>query len=370
MRLLKIAAVLFSLITVTSGWLAAETIQPPRFTGMPSCSSTSCHGGASEEKNQCVIWSKLDFHSRSYATLTSARSERMAEVLKIEDATKSAQCTTCHAPFQTVSEKLLAQGIKISQGVSCESCHGAAEPWLLSHTRPDFNHFDRVASGMRDLKNLYVRANTCVACHQTLEPELAAAGHPELIFELDGQSVSQPKHWREKESYSGAQAWYIGQLVALREMSWQLAREENADKKLHDRWAGLLWLVRATGMDVPSGDTESERTHYTRVQKRADDAARQAADARWNADHARKQLRQLAETFPEFQNKEVPVAVHARRAERLVLGLDRLAGHSGYNQKLDPEINQLFALTQSLPDFNPARFSKELEKLSRKLIAE
>lgn len=367
MKFLKTATAVFSLIAVSGGWLAADTNQPPRFMGVPSCSSTSCHGGASEKRNECVIWSKLDFHSRSYATLTSARSERMAEVLKLEDATKSAQCTTCHAPFQTVNEKLLAHGIKISQGVSCESCHGAAEPWLLSHTRPDFNHFDRVASGMRDLGNLYVRANTCVACHQTLEPELAAAGHPELIFELDGQTVSQPRHWQEKETYSGAQAWYIGQLVALREMSWQLAQEKNADQRLRDRWAALLWLVQAVGADLPVTSTDAEQTDFTRVQKSADKIARHTADARWNADHARKQLRQLTGTFPEFQNKEVPVTIHARRAERLVLGLDRLVGDAGYRKKFDPEINQLFALAQSLPDFDPARFSKELEKLSSKL---
>jgi len=85
----------------------------------------------------------------------------------------------------------------VSEGVSCENCHGPAENWLRAHTRSDWTHADRTFAGMRDLKNLYVRANNCVACHQTVELPLLKAGHPELIFELDGQSVSEPKHWRK-----------------------------------------------------------------------------------------------------------------------------------------------------------------------------
>lgn len=41
---------------------------------------------------------------------------------------------------------------------------------------------------MRDLRNLYARANACVACHQNVDPEILKAGHPELVFELDRQS--------------------------------------------------------------------------------------------------------------------------------------------------------------------------------------
>ena len=74
---------------------------------------------------------------------------------------------------------------------------------------------DRVLAGLRDLKHLYVRANSCVACHQTVEPALLAAGHPELLFELDGQAVAEPKHWREKGDWHGPKAWLVGQAVVV-----------------------------------------------------------------------------------------------------------------------------------------------------------
>src|SRR6185503_16716196 len=83
------------------------------------------------------------------------------------------------------------------EGVSCESCHGAAEPWLRGHTRPDWTYATRVGAGMRDLKRFYVRANTCVACHQNVDGDIAAAGHPELFFELNTQSTNEPKHWHD-----------------------------------------------------------------------------------------------------------------------------------------------------------------------------
>src|SRR5688572_22163323 len=49
-----------------------------KFFGAQSCSSSSCHGGAGDNRHQYTVWSKLDFHSRSYATLTTARSARIA----------------------------------------------------------------------------------------------------------------------------------------------------------------------------------------------------------------------------------------------------------------------------------------------------
>ena len=67
-----------------------------------------------------------------------------------------------------------------------------------------------------------MRANTCVACHQNVDSDILAAGHPELVFELDGQSVAQPKHWTDPPD-TGARAWLVGQAVALRETSWRLS---------------------------------------------------------------------------------------------------------------------------------------------------
>jgi hypothetical protein len=349
--------------------LAVDNSSTAHFLGPNSCSSSGCHGGAGE-RNQNLIWSKLDFHSRSYATLTSARSERFAEVLKLGDATQSSRCTSCHAPFQTLDEKLKIAGIKATQGVSCESCHGAAEPWLRSHTRPDFSHEDKTAAGLRDLKNLYVRANTCVACHQTLDPELARAGHPELIFELDGQCVSEPRHWTEPKENSGPKIWLVGQAVALREMSWQLSKQTPADENLVARWSGLLWVLQQINVanpSLPALPKISENptsADFQEVQKSSDQLARQAAQIIWKDESTRELLKNLAETAPQFSAEKSKALFQARRAERLVLALDRLSVSLPANPDLSEKIDALFAETQSIPDFSPGDFSKTLAEVT------
>ena len=351
----------------------AETVldAAPKYLGAVSCASSGCHGGGGHNQNQFLVWSLRDFHSqRPFATLTTARSKQIADALQIKDPATDNRCTSCHSPLHEVPAALRGAAFKGSEAVSCESCHGPAEHWLRSHTRPDYSHADRVAAGMRDLKNLYVRANTCIACHQTVAPPLLRAGHPELIFELDGQSVSEPKHWREKTNWHGAQAWFVGQASALREMSWQLATSirHNPDEKLTGRANALLWLLqkfdeanRGFRLNGPSNNPPD----YSALHLAADKLARSAAEMDWTAEMTSTLLATLAKTGPDFR-AELPAQQHAFRAERLVLALDRLLA-SITRSSADARLNELFKLTQSLPDFDPARFSATLDEFARTL---
>jgi prefoldin subunit 5 len=362
------ARVLLLALLPVASLTAAET--PGRFTGSPSCATSMCHGGAGELRHQTALWQKQDIHSRTYNTLVNARSAQIAAALKIPDATTSSRCTTCHAPFHDVPKSaFLADIIKPTEGVSCESCHGPAEKWIRPHTRPDFSHRDRVLAGLRDLKHLYVRANSCVACHQTLEPALLAAGHPELIFELDGQAVSQPKHWREKGDWHGPQAWLVGQAVALREMSAQINREKTPGEKLLAPWAGTLWLLqKLDGLDSALPALKSV-ANATQAHPAADALARRTAELEWSHELTRQALQRLARTHTEFADRKVTQLTHARRAERLVLALDRLTAplDKPALAKLESDLKELFALAQSLPDFAPEKFGKALEALAKKL---
>lgn len=356
------------LLLVGAGVSAAA--ESPRFTGAPSCATSMCHGGAGELRHQTTIWQKQDIHSRTYNTLVNARSAQIAAALKIPDATTSSRCTTCHAPFHDVPKAaFLAEITRPTEGVSCESCHGPAENWIRGHTRPDFSHRDRVLLGLRDLNHLYVRANSCVACHQSVEPALLAAGHPELLFELDGQAVSQPKHWREKGDWHGPKAWLVGQAVALREMSAQINREKAPGDKLTAPWAGALWLLqKLDGLDSALPAFKSA-ANATQAHSAADTLARRAAELEWSHDLTRQSLQRLARTHTEFADAKTPRLTHARRAERLVLALDRLTAplDKAALAKLEPDLKELFALAQSLPDFAPDKFAKALESLTKKL---
>jgi len=376
-RITAVAAIL-GILPVRSA--AAESIPggvASRFLGASSCSSSGCHGGGGQNQNQYLVWSLQDFHSqRPFATLTTARSKQIADALQIKDPTADRRCTTCHAPLREVPESLRTEAFRVSEGVSCESCHGPAEAWLRPHTRSDWSHADRVFAGMRDLKNLYVRANTCVACHQTVATPLLKAGHPELIFELDGQCVSQPKHWRESENGSGAQAWLVGQAVALRELSWQLSREAEPDEKLVARWSAVLWLLQKLGAldhqfpTLSEISTDPVSQNFIATLKASDELAKRASASPWRDEMSNYAIKTLASAGRDFQQPAATRQWQARRAERPVLALDRLSASRKKSQPAraaDTDLNRLFQLVQSLPEFDAAKFAEALNRFSRSL---
>ena len=62
----------------------------------------------------------------------------------------------------------------------------------------------------------------------------------------------------------------------------------------------------------------------------------------------------------------------ARRAERLVLALDRLVAalpELKNNEPMQSSLNQLFKLAQSIPDFDPKQFADALQKFSAAIAA-
>jgi len=272
---------------------------------------------------------------------------------------------------------LVDKDVKVTEGVSCESCHGPAENWLLSHSRKDYSHADRVHAGMRDLKNPYVRANTCVACHQNVDSDLLRAGHPELIFELDGQAVTQPKHWRKELDKPGPQLWLVGQAVALREMSWQLATEKHPHAEATNRWAGLFWVLQQVQMantDQPLRTLQTFPINPQNIEpaiRWADQLAQHIAGLEWSDALTRKCLRILASGSDAFRETSIPRPIQARRAERLVLALDRLTRdlRTTKTGSVDEALDSLFEDVQSLPDFSPTEFASDLNWFQRFLGA-
>lgn len=350
---------------------------PGTFVGSVGCKSSSCHGGAGPKRSQYFTWSQKDYHTKAFAILLSARSDRIAEGLGMtaaggtSPAATNNRCTVCHAPFQSVSAHRLAPTARPDEGVSCESCHGAAGGWLRGHTRKDWTYATRVGAGMRDLRNLYVRATACAACHQYLEPALLKAGHPDLFFELDSQSVAEPKHWKDEDSWSGLREWLTGQAVALREMSWNLSRDPLTDERSTAQWNGLAWLcamatsAAAISSPVIPPPASPSRSDFTNMQTQADALARRAAASNWSEGSARNLLTALAALDDEFSAKAGAAPVLAQRAKRLVLALDRLAyalnQNRGFNLKVEPELKQLFEDVRILDSFDATAFALHLK---------
>jgi len=343
----------------------AQTLEAgAEFVGAVGCRSSSCHGGAGEKRSQYITWSQKDFHTRAYAILLDARSARIGEAVGVSQPQSSARCTVCHSPFQSVAQTRLTSTARPDEGVSCESCHGAAQPWLRGHTRTDWTYATRVAAGMRDLRNLYVRANSCVACHQNVDADILKAGHPELVFEFDSQSVNEPKHWRDEDPASGPRSWLTGQAIALREITWALIKSPPDERsQLLDQENALVWLLDKTGF----GNDLSKFSAFPGIQQSANEIAERAAKWSPTSDSLMAILQTLAASDSEFRSSNTSRQNVFYRALRLTLALERLAIALNLSPKIEKELSALRSDVQRHYDFDVAAFAEHLRALRTKL---
>jgi len=232
--------------------------EPEQYIGPGSCAATSCHGsvkpvaGSRILQNEYSTWIVQDKHSRAYQALTGDIGERIARILKLNTKAEDApKCLACHALYTTPEQR--GRPFELSDGVSCENCHGPASAWLGPHTTRGWAHEKSVALGMYDTPNVIHRTEKCLGCHlgtkdKFVDHEMIAAGHPDLFFELDSFSAVMPRHWKlpresapgipaEDAAWAGVRDWSAGQAVQLRaemdRLVWR-ARGERFDKK--DVW--------------------------------------------------------------------------------------------------------------------------------------
>src|SRR5712671_567098 len=232
--------------------------EPIKYIGPGSCAATSCHGsvkpiaGSRILQNEYSTWIIKGKHSRAYQALTGEVGERMAHILKLgAKAEEAPKCLACHALNPPPEQR--GRAFEISEGVSCENCHGPASGWLGPHTTRTWAHEKSVALGMHDTRNVIHRTEKCLECHlgtknKFVDHEMIAAGHPDLFFELDSFSAVMPRHLkvpRESEpdkpaedgAWVGVRDWSTGQAAQLRaemeRLTWR-AKGQRFDKK--DVW--------------------------------------------------------------------------------------------------------------------------------------
>ena len=233
--------------------------EPQKYIGPGSCAATSCHGSVKPVADSRILqteyttWILKDKHSRAYQALTGEIGERMARILKLgAKAENVPKCLACHALYTSPEQR--GRAFEISEGVSCENCHGPAQAWLGQHTEKESpeKHARSVRDfGMVDTRNVIHRTEKCLQCHlgtkeKFVDHEMIAAGHPDLYFELDSFSAVMPRHWKEpRESAPGKPAedpnwvgvrdWSVGQAVQLRaameRVVWRANVEEGVGKK-------------------------------------------------------------------------------------------------------------------------------------------
>ena len=215
-----------------------------------------------------------DPHSDAYTTLNSPQSQQIVKALATSNSPLATarqltvddtayqdilnqRCVSCHSsvPPELAKETAAQRGesvslnsLYLSNGVNCHSCHSKDDlhdpdgnSWIQDHVKEswDTDQSDKESSGLAEMKNLNVRAQTCVKCHvgsegRDVNHDLIAAGHPRLVFEFSSHLARLPKHWNEVQTGGfHIQCWSIGNSVAaqsalrLLEYRAQLASDAN-----------------------------------------------------------------------------------------------------------------------------------------------
>jgi hypothetical protein len=232
-RNLAIGALAASLLLALAVFLSPATAQlnsGGRYVGVATCAGSTCHGrseatGAVVRQDELRLWQDLSSpagaHSRAWRVLAEPRAKAIAARLGVGEAASAPMCLGCHATPA-------GGGSRVSDGVGCESCHGAASGWLASHYAVGGAHAANVSRGMVPLDDPRARASRCLDCHygsaepgQFVDHRMMAAGHPRISFELDLFSTLQQHHdedgdyVRRKRRSNGVTTWAVGQAMAL-----------------------------------------------------------------------------------------------------------------------------------------------------------
>ena len=114
--LIKRSLLIIGLVLFMGGALSAQTY---KYIGATKCKM--CHNKP-DKGEQYNKW-KAAAHSNAMKSLSSDKSMAYAKENGIADPTKDPGCLSCHATAGSL-DKSQNGGIKVAEGVSCESCHG------------------------------------------------------------------------------------------------------------------------------------------------------------------------------------------------------------------------------------------------------
>jgi predicted Fe-S protein YdhL (DUF1289 family) len=161
-------------------------------------------GYADEECSKChkraTAWLEDDKHQDTGARRllgSDAKAQRIAIAygIGVDGMKKAANiCMGCHA---TVDESRKSAPPR-ENGLSCETCHGAASKYFEDHQEGG-----NPQKGMRALKQAADRAQVCAGCHRISDERLLAAGHSSgEKFEI-AERMKKIEHWPDTKAEKG-----------------------------------------------------------------------------------------------------------------------------------------------------------------------
>lgn len=395
------------------------------YTGPGSCAASSCHGsvrpvaGSRILQTEYTTWVVQDKHAKATEALNNSVSLRMAKILGIGRPDTEQKCLTCHALEAPAPQRAKSY---TAEGVSCEACHGPASGWLGPHTTRGWTHAQSVAAGMYDTKDLVRRTEKCASCHiggsdRSVDHEMIAAGHPDLVFDLEAFSAAMPRHWRTDDPWQNVRAWSVGQIVQLREGlerlsqrskgnvwpeyaeldcfschhpltraedSWRQEQGYRDRRPGHPPWNHARFAVARHVMRVAEPGADGLESH---IQNLAGEVSKLQADrgriagATLTLQNSLDALAQRLSTAPVDRARTIQyvraIAEDAERiasagersAEQAAMSLETLLGTLAQNKEVDSAasraaLDRLFQQLENPSGYDPRRFAPLLRRIT------
>jgi hypothetical protein len=166
---------LFFVISLVFFFCSSMIAQDFEYIGSAKCKM--CHNKTTTGA-QYKIWAAGP-HANAMASLSSEKSLAYAKENGIADPTKEASCIKCHSTFGGINQDLNA-GVKATEGVSCETCHGPGSKYKSNTIMKD--PAKSLAAGL-----LSPDENTCKGCHNEDNPF-----HKEFNYEESLKKIAHP----------------------------------------------------------------------------------------------------------------------------------------------------------------------------------
>ena len=132
----------------------------PQYIGAKKCAGT-CHK-TTKQGLQLKIW-QASQHAKAYETLGTEGAKEIAKKMGIADPQKDAKCLGCHTTAHDVSDDLVTETFSRTEGVGCETCHGAGSLYKKRKVMKDKEA--SIANGM-----YLPDEKTCLKCHNEESP--------------------------------------------------------------------------------------------------------------------------------------------------------------------------------------------------------
>jgi hypothetical protein len=157
---------------------APPTPDPGKIVGSQECAK--CHEPEVQQWMQSAHFATFETLHRTPAA------KEIADRLDLPSIKRNDICLQCHYTQQNDAGRL-----RVVEGVSCESCHGAAKDWITFHAdyggpgvtkqmeTPENRRRridESVARGMNNPHNVYLIARQCYSCHTVPNERLVNVG--------------------------------------------------------------------------------------------------------------------------------------------------------------------------------------------------